>query len=57
MRKDYKHLYNEKVFKRNSGSFYKCPNCNKWVQGDNLYIMNDRYAHLGRRRIIRTSKD
>ncbi len=39
MKRDFMPMTNEKAFKKNSVSFYVCPNCGKWTRGSQLLLI------------------
>lgn len=41
MRRAYMRLYTRKAYYENSGKFYKCPKCGKWLKGCQLIVHNN----------------
>ncbi|MEM4385422.1 MAG: hypothetical protein QXD03_02605 [Candidatus Anstonellales archaeon] len=55
MRREYTPIYEEKTFKREANTFYKCPKCGIWSRGSQLKIVdteNERWLKLGGEPII-----
>lgn len=40
MRRKFVPIYNEKVFRKNTQYYYKCPLCGKWSKGSQLSIVD-----------------
>lgn len=56
MRRAYTSVLNEKTFKRESNTFYKCPECGQWSRGCQLKIVDtddERLLKLGGQPIIK----
>ena len=59
MRRAYMHLTEVKAFYHNSGKFYKCPNCSKWLKGSQLIVKSTdiKLSKLGREPIVALPKN
>ena len=55
MKRAYTHLYEKRAFIKSTDSYYKCPQCGKWLAGSELIIVdsnNKKLEKLGRQSII-----
>lgn len=60
MRRAFTPLFKRKAFRRDSNTFYRCPKCDTWSRGSQLFIVdfdNSELSELGGEPIIRIVKD
>lgn len=59
MKRLYMSVTDTRAYAKNSGKFYKCPNCGQWLKGSQLIInsTNISLSKLGREPIIQLNKE
>ena len=41
MRRDYRDIFDIRMWYKNSTHYYKCPHCSMWSRGDQLLLLDD----------------